>query len=70
MIKGLFLRSRYRIGIFFWVAKISNIFFGALEIPDIFLGYTVDAGSEPTYAEKIRVPPPPGHRTFIVTTHL
>ena len=27
------------------------------EIPDIFLGLTVDAGSEPTYAEKIRVPP-------------
>ena len=33
-----FLRSRYRIGIFLWVAKISNIFFGVLEIPDIFLG--------------------------------
>ena len=28
-----------------------------LEIPDIFWGGTVDAGSEPTYAEKIRVPP-------------
>ena len=28
-----------------------------LEIPDIFLGWTVDAGSEPTYAEKIRVSP-------------
>ena len=30
-----------------------------LEIPDIFFGggETVDAGSEPTYAEKIRVPP-------------
>ena len=26
---GSFLRSRYRIGIFFWVAKISNIFWGA-----------------------------------------
>ena len=24
--------------IFFWVAKISNIFLGVLEIPDIFLG--------------------------------
>ena len=33
-----FLRSRYRIGIFFGVAKISNIFLGVLEIPDIFLG--------------------------------
>ena len=28
------------------------------EIPDIFLGWKVDAGSEPMYAEKIRVPPP------------
>ena len=25
-------------GIFFWVAKFSNIFFGVLEIPDIFFG--------------------------------
>ena len=44
-------------GIFCWVAKISNIFFGVLEIPDIFLGWMVEAGSEPTYEEKIRVPP-------------
>ena len=35
---GLFFRSRYRIGDIFWVAKISNIFFGVLEIPDIFFG--------------------------------
>ena len=35
---GLFLRSMYRIGIFLWVAKISKLFFGVLEIPDIFLG--------------------------------
>ena len=27
--KGLFIRSRYRIGDSFWVAKISNIFGGA-----------------------------------------
>ena len=26
------------LGIFSWVAKISNIFFGVPEIPDIFLG--------------------------------
>ena len=32
-----FLRSRYRIGILFGVAKISYIFL-VLEIPDIFLG--------------------------------
>ena len=30
------------------------------EIPDIFFGRAVDAGSEPMYAEKIRVPPPLG----------
>ena len=35
---GLFLRSRYRIGDKFWIAKISNIFWGVLEIPDIFWG--------------------------------
>ena len=32
---GLFLRSRYRMGIFFGVVRISNIFW-VLEIPDIF----------------------------------
>ena len=30
-----------------------------LEIPDIFFGWTVDAGPEPTYVEKMRVPPSP-----------
>ena len=33
----VFLRSRYRIGDIFGVAKISNIF-GVLEIPDNYLG--------------------------------
>ena len=33
--KGIFLRSRYRMGGNFWVAKISNIL-GVLEIPDVF----------------------------------
>ena len=28
----------YRIGDIFWAAKISNIFFVVLEIPDIFWG--------------------------------
>ena len=41
----------------FWVAKISNIFW-VLEIPEICLGLTVDAGPKPTYEEKMRVPPP------------
>ena len=45
-------------GIFLGVAKISNIF-GVLEIPDNVRGRTVDAGPEPTYVEKMRVPPPP-----------
>ena len=27
------------------------------EIPDMFLGVKVDAGPEPTYEEKMRVPP-------------
>ena len=40
----------------FWVAKNSNTFLGVLEIPDIFGGCMVDAGSEPTYTEKMRVP--------------
>ena len=44
--------------IFLGVAKISNIVW-VLEIPDIFLGWRVDAGPEPTYVEKLRVPPPP-----------
>ena len=35
---GLFLRSLYRMGIFFCVAKISNIFLGVLEISDMFFG--------------------------------
>ena len=35
---GLFLRSRYRIRDIFWVAKISNIVWGVLEIPGIFSG--------------------------------
>ena len=34
---SFFLRSRYRIGIFFWVAKISNILLGCLNFL-IFLG--------------------------------
>ena len=29
------------------------------EISDIFLGRTVDAGPEPTYEEKMKVPHPP-----------
>ena len=55
-ISGYFLKSRYRIGIYFLVAKFQ-IFFWVLEIPDNFLGWTVDAGSEPRYTEKNWVHP-------------
>ena len=34
----VFLRSMYRIGIFFWVAKISNIFWGCLKFLIFFWG--------------------------------
>ena len=33
-----FLKSRYRIGIFIWVAKISNIFLGCLKFLIFFWG--------------------------------
>ena len=35
------------------------IFFGVLDIPDIFWRQTVDAGPNPTYEEKVRFPTPP-----------
>ena len=39
-----------------------QIFLGALDIPDIFWRQAVDAGPNPTYEEKVRVPPPhPSH---------
>ena len=40
------------------MAKIQ-IFFGVLGIPNIFWRQTVDAGPNPTYEEKVRLPPPP-----------
>ena len=55
---GLFLKSLYRIGIFWGLLKFQ-IYFGVLDIPDIFLGWTVGAGSKPTYGtseKKKRVP--------------
>ena len=35
-----------------------------LDIPDIFFGWTVDPGSEPTYTEKKEYPPGGGTTTF------
>ena len=43
--------------IFFWVAKISYIVLGCLKFLIFFKGLRVHAGPEPTYVEKIRVPP-------------
>ena len=39
------------------VNKISNIVLGYLKFLIFLGGETVDAGPEPTYGEKIRVPP-------------
>ena len=38
-----------------------QIYFWVLDIPDIFLRQTVDAGTNPTYEENVRVPPPHTH---------
>ena len=40
-----------------------QIFFWVLDIPDIVWRQTVDAGPNPTYEEKVRVPPPPHTHT-------
>ena len=44
-------------GVFLGSLKFQ-IFFGVFEIPDIFGGWTVDAGPEPTYEEKNESIPP------------
>ena len=44
-----------------------QIFFGVLDIPNIFWRQTVDAGPNPTYEEKVRVPPPPHTHTHTLT---
>ena len=49
----------YRIGIFFGIAKISNIFGGMPDIQDFIL-VNSRCESKPTYEEKVRVPLPPG----------
>ena len=42
-------------GILFGLLKFKTCFWGYADIPDIFFGWTVDAGSEPRYKEKLRV---------------
>ena len=46
-------------GIFFFGLVKFQIFFGVLEIPDIFGRWRVGAGPEPTFEDILRVPPPP-----------
>ena len=55
-------------GFIFWGCQNFKNNFGVVEIPDIFFfgvgggggwGWTVDAGPEPTYEGKMRVPPDP-----------
>ena len=43
--------------------KKFKFFFGVLDILNFFWRHTVDAGPNPTYEEKVRVPPPP-HQTY------
>ena len=45
-------------GVFLKGRTISNIFWGAWNSWYLGEGRTVDAGPEPTYEEKMRVPPP------------
>ena len=56
-ILGSYLKVNVQNGGYFWGLLEFQIFFGVLEIPDIFLGLTEDAGPEPTYEYKVRVPP-------------
>ena len=44
-------------GIYFLGCQNFKYCLGVLEIPDIFGGGWVDAGPEPMYEEKMRVPP-------------
>ena len=52
-----FLRSRYRIGIFFWVAKISNIFLGCLKFMILFWGVQKMLGPSLRIRKKLEYPP-------------
>ena len=49
----------YKVGIFFWVAKISNIFSDMPDIPDFLWFLLVDAGSKPTHEVKSEITQPP-----------
>ena len=52
-----FSRSRYKIGIFFWVAKISNIFWGCLKFLIFFFGERLMLGPSLRMRKKLEYPP-------------
>ena len=52
-----FLKVKVQNGGYFWGLLKYQIFFGVLDIPDIFWGWRASAGPEPTYEEKMKLPP-------------
>ena len=62
---GSFLKVKVQNGGYFWgLVKFQILFWGAWNSWYFFCGgggWTVDARPEPTYEEKVRVPPPPGY---------
>ena len=71
---GSFFKVKVQNGGYFGGLLKFQIFLGVLEIPVFFLcvffwgGRTVDAGPEPKYEEKMRVPPPPPWDCRMTTT--
>ena len=59
-ILGSFLEEMCKMRIFLR-GKNFKYFLGCLIFPDIFWRQMVDAGPNPTYEEKVRVPPPHTH---------
>ena len=55
--KGPLLSQGTELGYFLGLLNFQIFFGGVWNSWYIFFGWTVDAGSEPTHAEKIRVPP-------------
>ena len=56
----------YRNGENFWVAKISNIFWGVLEIPDIFFLVNGRCWARAYVLRKNESPPPTGIYPFVI----
>ena len=53
-------------GDIFWVAKISNIFLGCLKFLIFILGWTVDAGPQPTMKKNENTPTPLGLKRLVI----